>query len=390
MTPPTSTTTLADRRHAFAEQRLRIKLTQGPTLTPDLTWPAFWTEIHTLLRSCGYKRSTRRQYRHVLRALRKYGIRRPADVTPSRVKLYIHALRPTEVSWNWIAQNIAILRTVFDRLCGLNVTDGLVTPKRGFHIPETLGEPEAQRLVLEGTTIRDQLLLGLLYGCGLTGHEVSRLRWGDVLEKGHRLHVAASTRYLERVLDVPKPLRELLRIGAQACEPDDYIFRGRTEGSHLGTRMIQQIVRKAARRAGIQRPVCAMTLRHGYAVRRLENGANLRQLQHELGHASIRTTERYEHCLAPRIDNHPFSEVRRRMDELASHNTPHDTARHNRLPRAKRSGDRPLAALQTIDLRKLCLPFGPDDSTLPALPFMRFLKDRLFGGLFRRTSARSP
>jgi len=384
MNLPTATTVLAERRQAFAEQQLRVRMAAGPALTPGLTWPAFWDEINAVLRTCGYKRSTRRQYRHVLRALRTYGIDRPMDVTSARVKSYLHAMRPSEVSWSWIAQNIAVIRMVFDRLCGLNVTDGLVTPRRGFHLPEILGENEAQRLVLAGTSIRDQLLLGLLYGCGLTGREASRLRWRDVRDKGARLHVAADTRYMERLLDVPKPLRELLRVGARACGPDDYVFRGRSEGTHLGTRMVEIAVRKAARDAGIERPVCVATLRHSYAVRRLENGVNLRQLQHELGHASIRTTERYERCLAPRLDRHPLSQVRRRMGKNHRHAPPatRHPSREMRRP--------PLATLQTIDLRKLRLPFDRATGPSAATAFSRFLKDRLFGGFFKRATVRSP
>jgi len=42
-----------------------------------------------------------------------------------------------------IQPNIAVLRTVFDRLCGRSVTAGMVTPKRGFRLPEIINENEA-------------------------------------------------------------------------------------------------------------------------------------------------------------------------------------------------------------------------------------------------------
>ena len=80
--------------------------------------------------------------------------------------------------------------------------------------------------------------------------------------------------------------RELLHTGKQTCEPDAYIFPGRAVGAHLAARTVESIVRRATERAGLLRPISVTTLRHSYLVRRLENGIDLRQLQHELGHAS--------------------------------------------------------------------------------------------------------
>ena len=55
-----------------------------------------------------------------------------------------------------------------------------------------------------------------------------------------------------------------------------------------------------------------MNLRHSYAVHRLEQDVSLPQLQQELGHASIRTTERYKRCLAPQLPHHTIAEIRKR------------------------------------------------------------------------------
>lgn len=60
-------------------------------------------------RSCGYRHSTLRQYRHVLRALRAYGIRRPAELTPERAHSFVSRIAATGASWSWIGLNIAVL-----------------------------------------------------------------------------------------------------------------------------------------------------------------------------------------------------------------------------------------------------------------------------------------
>jgi site-specific recombinase XerD len=55
------------------------------------------------------------------------------------------------------------------------------------------------------------------------------------------------------------------------------------------------LVRQAARRAGIKRPVSPHTLRHTYATHQVEAGVHLRKLQLLMGHARLSTTLLYVH-----------------------------------------------------------------------------------------------
>lgn len=57
-------------------------------------------------------------------------------------------------------------------------------------------------------------------------------------------------------------------------------------------------VKKAAAEAGIVKRVTPHTLRHCYATHLLEAGANIRDVQELLGHASVETTMIYTHVRA--------------------------------------------------------------------------------------------
>jgi len=347
----------------------------------SLPWESFWNHVNADLIQRGYARSTRQQYRHVLRALRKAGMKTPAEVTAARVYAFICKLTERHASWSWIALNISVIRTAFDAISGQAITQGLVTPKRPFRIPELLTEDEVIELLRACNCIRDQLLLGLLYGCGLTCSEVRLLKWNDVTGAGTTIHILPSTRYRERALAVPESFQELLATGKQCCSGDDYIFPGRDAGNPNTARTIEILFRNTCRRAGQARPVTPMTLRHSYAVHRLENGVGLRTLQEELGHKSIKTTQRYERCLAPKLDGpHPFTKVHQLMQKYEVRTSPRPTpSTLASLPPFQ------LCERKPINLNTLQLPFTPLDHHSPAAAFLRMLKDRfLKGWLIRR------
>ena len=66
-------------------------------------------------------------------------------------------------------------------------------------------------------------------------------------------------------------------------------------GEPLTRVMVFNIIKQAARLAGIDKSISPHTLRHSYATHLLEGGANIRQVQELLGHESISTTEVYTH-----------------------------------------------------------------------------------------------
>jgi integrase/recombinase XerD len=76
--------------------------------------------------------------------------------------------------------------------------------------------------------------------------------------------------------------------------PGPELFPGQKPGSVVCRETVNKALKLAAERAQIKKRVTPDSLRHAFATHLLESGTDLRTLQVLLGHASIRTTVRYD------------------------------------------------------------------------------------------------
>jgi integrase/recombinase XerC len=156
------------------------------------------------------------------------------------------------------------------------------------NLPETCPFPE-----------RDQLMLELLYGCGIRNSELTGINLEDVSVangvilirgKGKKERYVpfgesardALTRYL--------PVRQKLLADKRKATPALLINQ---RGGRLTTRSVGRIVKKIAIARGLSPDVHPHTLRHAFGTHMLEEGADLRAIQELLGHERLSTTQRY-------------------------------------------------------------------------------------------------
>ena len=148
----------------------------------------------------------------------------------------------------------------------------------------------------------EHALLSLL---ALNGLRVSEATGADIeslgLERGHRtLTVLRKGGKIVTIPLAPRTARAIdLAIGERTQGP---IFLG-PNGQRLDRHGAARIVRRVARRAGVDKPIGPHTLRHAFITAALDAGVPLRDVQEAASHADPRTTMRYDRARVS-LDRH--------------------------------------------------------------------------------------
>ncbi len=151
-------------------------------------------------------------------------------------------------------------------------------------------------------TAAEHALISLL---ALNGLRVSEAVSADIqalgLERGHRTLVI--TRKGGKVVTIPLAPRTARAIDLAVGERCDGPIFLAADGRGLDRHGAARIVRRAARRAGIAKPVGPHTLRHAFITTALDAGVPLHDVQEAASHADPRTTMRSDRARAS-LDRH--------------------------------------------------------------------------------------
>ena len=183
------------------------------------------------------------------------------------------------------------LARIAPRRSALTLAKAQVLQHLSHHLPYYLTPEEAHSLIDAAAVERDGLLLRLCWETGVRVSEAIQLRLGDVGRQGIRVLGKGGR---ERVVFVQDGLVSAILFYAQenGIDRGDFLFPSR-KGGHITKQRVDQIIKHAARTAGLERNVHAHLFRHGYAINFLNCGGRLDALQEQLGHRDINTTRIY-------------------------------------------------------------------------------------------------
>jgi len=151
--------------------------------------------------------------------------------------------------------------------------------------------------------LRDHAMVAMLIGCGLRRAELLALRVETIQQREEHWVIADLVGKAGHIRTVPIPAWVKAAVDAwtaAAAITEGPVFRainkaGHVWGDGMSPKVLWDVVRAAARRAGIER-LAPHDLRRTCARLCHLAGGELDQIQFLLGHVSIQTTERYLGC----------------------------------------------------------------------------------------------
>ncbi len=221
--------------------------------------------------------------------------------------LHRQNLAPASIGRHLVSLKVFFRYLQVEGVLDENLAELLGSQKLWERVPKILSPGQIDRLLAapagrDPLWRRDRALLELLYATGCRASEISDLTLLDThLAEGHcvchgkgdkqRVVMLGSRAIsaVEEYLEEERP-----KLAARSKTTPSWVllsYRGR----RLRRERIWELFKQYARRVEIPEEVSPHTLRHSFATHMLSGGADLRQVQEMLGHASIQTTQIYTH-----------------------------------------------------------------------------------------------
>ena len=308
---------------------------------PDKRPKRLAQRFHEAIRERHYSRRTGQAYWHwVRRFIFFHGKRHPTELGAAEVSAFLSWLAAERnVAAATQNQALSALLFLYKQVLGLELPwlADLVRSQRPVRLPTVLTEAEVRRLLMNVDGV-GALMVGLLYGAGLRQIECLTLRVKDIDFAYRQILVRDGKGAKDRVTILPQNLlqplerhlgrvrllhrrdldeglgevslpfalaRKYPRAGRQwawqfvfpssnrSADPETGVMRRR----HIHPDTLGRLVKRAAERAGIVKPVTCHTLRHSFAAHLLERGHDIRTVQELLGHSDVSTTMIYTHVM---------------------------------------------------------------------------------------------
>lgn len=286
--------------------------------------------------------NTRRAYEAAWEQLLDFTGKMPWQMGSADVEAWVAELRK-HYSESTVQQRLAAVSSFFSyaRLQYMDIVDGVEMPLHRYNPAKTVNRPKVQpygrahpltiedvRSLLDAVDrstplgLRDYALILAFVLTGRRNSEIRNLRWGDLEQRDDRIWYhwqgkgGTSGRY-----ELPAVVYHAIAAWLTAAgrldgiHQDDYIFTPLSDhasrfpgvdhdpGQPLSSRYIRDLVKKYARRAGLDADLIRVhDLRHTAAMLRAEAGDDVRSISSFLGHADLRTTSRYLYRVGGRKD----------------------------------------------------------------------------------------
>lgn len=268
--------------------------------------------------------------------------RHPIDLGKKEIEDFLTFLAVTKkVSPTTQNQAFSALLFLYREVLGVDISTWNIQALRAQqrkHIPVVLTKDEVQSIILNMNGIY-QLIVKLMYGCGLRMSEVQNIRIKDIDFGFDKVYIWDSKSLKDRTVPLPLKIKDELKVQVEKVKelhqkdlkdgygsvyipyaldrkypkakyeskwqyifPMDNISTDPRSGvlrrHHILDATLSRNIKQAVTKSNIEKRVTSHIFRHSYATHLLQAGIDMRSIQELLGHKSVETTMIYTHVIA--------------------------------------------------------------------------------------------
>ncbi|MFH1209735.1 MAG: site-specific tyrosine recombinase/integron integrase [archaeon] len=227
----------------------------------------------------------------------------PRRISKKDINDYLYSLKERNISGNSLNLHLNALKFVLENILNKRFIIRIRYSKTPKSLPVFLTKEETIKLINSIKNSKHKLMIKLMYSAGLRVSELLNLRIIDLDLNNHYGFVRKGKGNKDRLFIISKNIKQELidYINENNLDTDFFLFP--SYNGHLSVSTVQEIVKRAARKANIKKRISPHKLRHSFATHLIENGYDLTQVQSLLGHNSLQTTQIYVHMASPKMIN---------------------------------------------------------------------------------------
>ena len=251
-----------------------------------------------------YSDRTIRTYISCIIQLTRFYKTSPAELSKEQIKAYLfYLIKKKQVSKTTVNQTISAIKVLYVYVLERDWESIKVPrPKLAKTLPVVLSKEEVKNILEVTINLKHRAAIALTYSSGMRLGELCQLKSQDIDPERKQVRIVNGKGRKTRYSILSITALEILREYWKKYKPVNYLFEGQKKGCPMSHGSIRKAFDNNVKKAGIKKDVCFHTLRHSFATHLLEQGVNLRIIQHLLGHQSIKTTTIYTHLVDFSLD----------------------------------------------------------------------------------------
>ncbi len=253
----------------------------------------------------GKAESTQRKYSRVSREFFKWTGKSIRSTTLLDLQDFANCLAEEQkLSHNTVVGQLFVLKSLFTYTTKLGYTRinvGLPIDHMRFDdklAGRILSEREVHQLLGAEDDHRNQMILLFLYATGCRCEELCNIKWehlSERLDAGDVWFPKTKSNKPRTVFLSASFWESLMEYREWAPNDSPFVFSSKRRHLQLAPRTVWEVVRQAARKAGIEKDVSPHWLRHSHVSHSLDRKVPIHVVKETVGHKDLGTTGRYAH-----------------------------------------------------------------------------------------------